>query len=239
MRTRTVFGAVLASTGLLLAALCVDAAQPSLAAFTGVWQRSMKESPRKPPIPYNTAYQARYARNSQLVAEGKLDLGGLCIPPGAVRMLDTIGQFEFIDGPPGRLTVLGEYDTQVRRIHLKGPAPTEPIVAMNGYSTGHWDGRSLVVVTTAISEFSYLDNNAGPHSPELRLTERFTRLSPTRLRIDSTVDDPGAFTAPWQFSNVYEYMPNAELVDYECNENPRNPATADGSLGYSFRSIGE
>ena len=77
---------------------------------------------------------------------------------------------------------------ETRVIPLDGrPHVGKSIQLDMGDARGHWDGDTLVVETTNFRERSvYRNANAGA----LKLTERFTRLSPTRLEWRVTVDDP-------------------------------------------------
>ena len=231
-----------AAVGLLLCITAVrapeaKASEDKAATLTGIWQLVPKETGPKPAIPYTPEYEAIYEHRQKLVDEGKLDIGGLCMPPGMPRMLEYLGQFEILAAPPGRLTILSEYETQIRRIYIDAKPVAKPPVSVNGYSTAHWEGNTLVVMTTAIGEFSFLDKDAGPHSPQLQVTERMTRISPTRMSVEYTVEDPVALTKPWKYTDVFAYTPDAQQIDYECNENPRNLANPDGTLGYQTHGV--
>jgi hypothetical protein len=201
----------------------------------GIWSMRFDSAPPKGAPPYNEHYLPSYQASSALVESGKLDLGGQCLPPGMPRVTSYVGQFEILAAPKGRITILHEYQTQQRRIYLTAKQPDYLNPAPNGYSTGRWEGKKLVVQTTAIDKYVYLDENAGPHSDELKVTERFRLVSPNVMVIDTTVEDPVVLIAPWKYSRTYDRTSN-ELIDYECNENPRNPVNADGSLGYTFKS---
>ena len=154
------------------------------------------------------------------------------------RVTSYVGQFEILDAPAGRIPILHEYQTQQRRIYLNVMQPAFLNPMPNGYSTGRWQGNTLVVETAGISKYVYLDENAGQHSEQLKVIERFRLLTPKVLEIDTTVEDPVALTAPWKYSRVYDRTTD-ELIEYECNENPRNPVNADGSLGYTFKTTGQ
>jgi hypothetical protein len=151
------------------------------------------------------------------------------------RVTSYVGQFEILNAPAGRLTILHEYQTQQRRIYLNASQPEYLNPMPNGYSSGHWQGNTLVVETVAISKYVYLDENAGPHSDQLKVTERYRLDSSDALIIDTKVEDPLVLTRPWQYSRTYDRTTN-ELIEYECNENPRNPINPDGSVGYTFKA---
>ena len=84
-----------------------------------------------------------------------------------------------------------------------------------GDSRGRWDGDTLVVTTTHfLRETSFLD---GGSSADLRLTERFTRMSPGILLYQVTVDDPTTFTQPWTYELPMQINPEP-LYEYACHE---------------------
>jgi hypothetical protein len=117
---------------------------------------------------------------------------------------------------PGYVAIRYEmvHDTRVIPLDASAHAPSTMRFDM-GDARGRFEGDTLVVETTNFKERSaYLGANAGT----LRLTERFTRTSPTTLEWSVTVDDPTTWAAPWTFS-----MPltanDAEAVEvYECHE---------------------
>ena len=219
---------------LLCVAVCTGAASGDRNIF-GIWSMRFDDAPPKGAPPYRDQYLSTYKNNSALVEAGKLDLGAQCLPPGMPRVTSYVGQFEILDAPKDRITILHEYQTQQRRVYLRAKLPDYINPSPNGYSTGRWEGNTLVVETRSISKYVFLDENAGPHSDQLRVTERFHMLSRKVMVIDTTVVDPVVLTAPWKYSRTYDRTVN-ELIDYECNENPRNPVNADGSIGYTFKS---
>ena len=68
-----------------------------------------------------------------------------------------------------------------------------------GSARGRFEGNTLVVETTNFTDKTGIGVNGGgvPNSEQLKLTERFTRVDPAMIEYVATVDDPGAFTAPW------------------------------------------
>ena len=84
-----------------------------------------------------------------------------------------------------------------------------------GDSRGHWEGDTLVVETTNFNARSVY-RNANPDT--LKITERFTRTAPDKLRWSVTMDDPKTWTKPWTFSMPLT-MSDAEPIQlYECHE---------------------
>ena len=84
-----------------------------------------------------------------------------------------------------------------------------------GDSHGRWEGDTLVVeVRNLNGRTSYLGS-----SPEMKLTQRFTRTGPNTLRYEFTVDDPAVWTEPW--TGMFNFIKDdnqIELVEYACHE---------------------
>ena len=94
--------------------------------------------------------------------------------------------------------ILSERDVTYRQIFTDGrPLPTDPTPTFNGYSTGRWEGDTLVVQTNGLREGTWLDRNGSPISEAAKMTERYRRVNYGRLEIDLTIDDPKVYTRPW------------------------------------------
>jgi hypothetical protein len=82
-----------------------------------------------------------------------------------------------------------------------------------GDARGRWDGTTLVVETTNLKA-----GNRGA-SPELKLTERFTRTSRDAMQYQVTFTDPATWTAPWTAALDMKSRPdNAGVFEYACHE---------------------
>jgi hypothetical protein len=46
------------------------------------------------------------------------------------------------------------------------------------------------------------------------------------------IEDPVAFTQPWEVVRTYDLKPDWEIREYVCEENNRNPINPDGSTGF-------
>ena len=84
-----------------------------------------------------------------------------------------------------------------------------------GYSRGHWDGDTLVVETANFLPRSVYRN---ANADRLKVTERFTPVSPSQLRWTVTLDDPTTWTRPWTFSMPLTLNPAEPMMPYECHE---------------------
>jgi len=107
------------------------------------------------------------------------------------------------------------HDTRI--IPLDGrPAADSGVHQYMGSSVGHWEGDTLVVETTNMTD--ELRVGRMPHSEDLKLTERFTRIDPDMIDYVVTVEDPTTFVAPWTFRLTLTTQPGYEVLEYSCHE---------------------
>jgi hypothetical protein len=133
----------------------------------------------------------------------------------------TFGRYKILQTPGviGVLSDIGEF----RQILTDGrPLPTDPQPTWQGYSVGHWEGDTLVVESAGFNDQTWLDFEGHPHSPELRVTERYRRKDFGHMELKMTFDDPKAYARPWTISFNAELAPDTELLEYVCNENERD-----------------
>jgi hypothetical protein len=87
-----------------------------------------------------------------------------------------------------------------------------------GFSTGVWDGRTLVVTTKRVS-WPYFSQMGIPQSAAAEIVERFAPTEDgSRLDYSLTVTDPATFTEPVTLSTYWIYVPGVELLPYRCAE---------------------
>ena len=92
-----------------------------------------------------------------------------------------------------------------------------------GYSTGRWDGDTLVVETTGFRDDGWLDIIGNPMTDRTRMIERFRRPTFGTLEIDVTVDDAKAYTRPWTVRVNQRLLVDSELLEFVCLENQQFP----------------
>jgi hypothetical protein len=145
-----------------------------------------------------------------------------CLPQGVPKIDWVSYPWKLIETPTS-VVMLFETFTFWRQIFTDGrtvDSTAKP--AWMGYSTGRWDGDSLVVETTGFNGKLWLDQLGRPTTDRLRVIERFTRTHYGHMRIDVTIDDPGAYTAPWSASQVVHLRPGWEPLEFICQENNRD-----------------
>ncbi|HWK54868.1 MAG TPA: hypothetical protein VNR18_10895 [Hyphomicrobiales bacterium] len=105
-----------------------------------------------------------------------------------------------------------------REIWMDGRSHPENLKpSYHGHSIGHWEGDTLVVDTVGFNEKMWFDAEGSPHTDQLHLIERFTRLSQERLQYEITIDDPGAYTQPWS-SGFYMDWSSGESFQFVCQD---------------------
>jgi hypothetical protein len=156
-----------------------------------------------------------------------------CKASGVSRQFSTPYGTEFVEAPDlQRMYIMdnGGPDSY-RIIYLDGRSFPENIPPTNyGYSIGHWEGDTLVVETRGLNEKFWMDTRGTPHTAQLKFTERFTRSDMNTLRYQATIDDPGAYTAPWTTSDfTLRWRPDDELFEYICQQANQGPTLMIGS----------
>jgi hypothetical protein len=153
---------------------------------------------------------------------GKDDPTSWCLPLGVPRLL-VDPEYRKIVQVPGLVVILTERNASYRQIFTDGrPLPEDPQPSWNGYSTGKWEGDTLVVETAGLRDGMWLDRNGSPLTDAAKITERFRRVNYGNLEIDVTVNDPKAYTKPWTVKVHESIVLNTELMDYICNENEKD-----------------
>jgi hypothetical protein len=132
-----------------------------------------------------------------------------CQPPGVPRL-----------GPPHQIVHTSKQaiflyadntGNQWRVIPLDGrPHGTDPELAAtyNGDSVGHWEGDTLVVDVTRLTDDTWLGDNGLLHSRKLHVTERLRRAGDT-IQYQVTAEDPEVLQKPWTLSRTLTLQPDA------------------------------
>jgi len=148
-----------------------------------------------------------------------------CLPPGGPRMMMVPHGVQFMEQPDRqRIFVMsGGGNHNWRLINLDGralPGTEDESPTYFGYSSGKWDGDTLVVNSVGYAERFWFSNGGLPHTENLKLTERFSRPDFNTLKYEVAVDDIGAYTRPWTSGWTLSWMPNEDLEQYFCQDNP-------------------
>ncbi|MDB5461304.1 MAG: hypothetical protein JWO72_3045 [Caulobacteraceae bacterium] len=209
--------------------------------FNGIWTSEQgvlwdtaagRGQPEHPP--FTPQYAALYKQALDAAAAGKplIDPPTVCLPPGTPRIMASPFPIEVVL-TPSVVYLMFEYTSQVRRVYMDATAPQRiGLPTYNGYSTGHWDAQDLVIDTLDLLQGTVLDTTHLGHSDQLKVTEHLHLLSPTRMKAEITLNDPKAYTKPWTVVRTYVKKPGEQIMEYVCEENNRNPVSADGTTGF-------
>ena len=123
-----------------------------------------------------------------------------CNPQGFPRIVLHNFRTSRIVQTPENVLVLYEFNKKWRVIWTDGRAlPKDPEPRWLGYSIGKWeDDHTFVTQTNGVDGRTWLDKSGRPHSEEMRVEERFHRISKDMLELTVTIDDPTMYTAQWK-----------------------------------------
>lgn len=152
-----------------------------------------------------------------------------CLPIGLMQ-LHTHPEPRKIIQTPGLIVILYEANAGLRQIFTDGrPLPGNDVEPWwYGYSTGKWDGDTLVVQTSGFRDDVWLDVEGSPLTESGKMTERFRRVNYGTMEIEITVDDPKAYTKPWTVTVHHRVMLDTELIEFVCQENEKDAVHTTG-----------
>ena len=121
----------------------------------------------------------------------------------------------------GRITMLHEYEHQVRRVFMDGRGHPERVrPTLMGHSIGRWDGLTLVIDTVGLKS-SYFRPSGIPYSDDVHLTERITLIEGGQiLETEITVEDPRFYQETWGVTKFSALAPDTQFLEYDCTVRP-------------------
>ena len=151
---------------------------------------------------------------------GKDDPEARCMPQG-VPKVNTLPYPFKVFNLPGEVVILYEMYYLHRQIFTDGRQfpKTFDDPSWMGYSIGHWEGDDFVAETTGFNDKMWMDTNGHPHTDQLRVTERFRRTDFGHMEVHVTINDPGAYTKPWDAVIKQHLLPDTELLEFVCEKN--------------------
>jgi hypothetical protein len=102
---------------------------------------------------------------------------------------------------------IAQFDQQIRHIYLDVPHSAHVKPSWFGESIGHFEGDTLVVDTIGLNERTVIDEYLTPHTDKLHVVERIRMTDGGKgLEVNFHVEDPGAFTMPWDAVQRYNRL---------------------------------
>ena len=130
---------------------------------------------------------------------------------------------------PEYVVLFTEMIHDARIVHLTdGPQLPAELHKWTGASHGHWEGDTLVVETTNLTNKTPtfqmpIDLNDPSRNgvvgigQNMKLIERFIPISGSRLNYEYTLDDPATFTKPFTVS-ISMRAAEGQIYEYACHE---------------------
>ena len=145
-----------------------------------------------------------------------------CLPQGVPKANAVAYPWKMLQ-TPGSIVIVYEAFNLWRQIFLDGREPSpDANPTWQGYSTGRWDGDTLVVDTKGFNGKAWLDQLGRPTTDALHVTERFLRKDFGHMEIRITIDDPKAYTRPWTVTEEVNVVLDTDLMEFICNDNNRD-----------------
>lgn len=209
---------------------------PARPDFSGVWMAFAVENPEgggnAPQYsPEGTGRLDAFQAQFRSIPE----TGKWCLGTGMPHvMLSTVSYPIQIVQTPSIMVMLAELEMQVRRIYLDGrPHDDELLPSSAGHSIGTWDGDTLVIDTTLLSEWNV---RPWPRSDQAHFVERMymTKLGDIKARptgfvtnagqplnddvlvFEITFTDPAYYAGPQRRTVYYQRMPDTATMEYLC-----------------------
>ena len=180
-------------------------------------------SPADGQVPFTAqAKAANKARREQ----GKTNFDHPEARPRGERCLETGGPpleggayntgFKIVQAP-GAVAIFTEWMNAVRVVRLDGGAhPPRAVRFLSGDSVGRWEGDTLVVETTNFAP-EVVNAANGDAQADMRVVERFRRLSPVELHYEFFISNPARYAQPIQGEMVFAAT-RAPIFEFACHE---------------------
>src|SRR4030095_2707375 len=196
-------------------------------ALSGIWEpdnkyvRNLAADLKPEDVPFQPWAKALFdARKDG--AHSYEDNAAHCLPPGTPRINAAPFPWKLVQTPTFIVIVYENFNLW-RQIFLDGRELAEDATpTWFGYSTGKWDGDTLVVDTKGFNGKAWLAQGGKPATEALHVIERFRRKDFGHMDIQITIDDPKAYTKPWTVTEPVKLLTDTELMEFVCNENNRD-----------------
>jgi hypothetical protein len=187
--------------------------------------------------PLRPEYMAQWQKRFEDADAGlsTVDPTAECLPSGFPRFLSMVLPGEILQAEH-QLNWFAEWGEATVRIFLDGREPPDDLLpSYNGFTTGEWDGNTLVTRTIALRGDTLIDTTGVPHSDQLEASMRITKVTPDFFEVDVTLEDPVVFYEPWTTVKTFARAPDHYYTqEYVCLEGNRYDIGPDGSIEVLF-----
>jgi hypothetical protein len=216
----------LAVTMIVAGPLAAQSERPDL---TGLWTTAPRGGAEGLPMPIRPREMPYTELGQQMwddyAAEFDPDVdapGRFCVHPGMPTVMIGTPTFPIeIFQREHDITIFNEAYYQYRKIYIDGYDRPEPILPSRmGYAVGTWEGATLVIETSFLSERDMVSTIM---SDEARIVERIhvqTTDDGRRVLVDDiTLTDPKIYTEPVVMRGVWLESPDTPIMEYICSQN--------------------
>jgi hypothetical protein len=177
-------------------------------------------TPKPDQVPFQPWARAVY-QNRQKEAETNYPPTVRCKPAGGPAFWSSPG-FDIVQVPGENkiyiINIAGPHSWRV--VYMDGrPHPKDLRPSYLGHSVGRWEGDTLVIESVGFNEKTWI-HGSYPTTKQLKIVERITRPALNLLTYRFTIDDPGAYTKPWDAGgwNNTRWLPKDEPFEYICQD---------------------
>ena len=163
-------------------------------------------------------YQASALEQKQENFENRwtADPAAKCYMPGLPRATYMPFPFQIVQGT-GKIIIAYPFAAATRLVHMEDVGES-PVDTWMGWSSGRWEGDTLVVDVTSFVDQTWFDRAGNFHSAALHVVERYTPAGPNVIQYEATIEDPEVFTRPWTIRMpLYRRLEeNSQLLEFKC-----------------------
>jgi len=168
-------------------------------------------------------YLPQWAKQREDNWDHYIDPLGSCYITGVPRQTFAPRGIAIIQAPKV-FAMAGEFAHQYRVIPTDNSRHIgDSIRLLMGDSRGHWEGNTLVVDTTNLTDSTWLSISGHFHSDALHVTERFTLVDANTILYETTLTDPKVFRQPWTMAMpIIRFEQGHEVLEEPCFETDRD-----------------
>lgn len=217
------------------------AAPPANAAAAKGKAKGVIIDPEDARVPYTAA--ARAKSNDIIANRMFLEPELHCFPSGVPHNMWVQFGMQAIQ-TKDHLVFMWEFMHSRRIIPLDGRPHTFPpaVRQMQGESTGHWEGDTLVVSTINQTDHTWFDTSGHYAPKDIEVVERFTMINADQVRYEATVISPTEFTQPMKLagmmSRANQNDPTYEQMEFACIEGNKDLEHYTQDKGGKAKNVG-
>ena len=182
--------------------------------LSGLWnaQRALPGQAEPAMLPWAAALAKQRTENYSAD-----DPEARCLPGGVPRAIPY--HHQIVQTPKLMLILFEGNIHSFRQIFLDRKEHLKVENLWYGDSIGVWEGDTLVVDTIGFNDKFWFGMGGHPHTPRLRVIEKYRRRDFGNMEIEVTIEDPGAYTRPWVIQRAASLETGMDMTEFVCNEN--------------------